>query len=837
MKAVRSLPLLPMSAGWLLGIVLAVWLRLSPTPPLLGAVLVLVAALLFRSEQQARFVLLLLGVLLLGAWRSALADFRNDPQAVAAFVGAGNLELRGSVTTAPTLQGRGLRFLVALESLSRDGGRDWWPVHGTIAVLTPGTLPDDPYGAAYGDRIELRGRLQPPGPHDPPDLQATMAFPRVFIQAEDGNPLLVALYHLRLKLAAGLALSLPQPEAALLVALFLGLHTPALRPLAPLFSVTGTAHLIVPSGFKVSVLAALVATLLRPLACEDPALWRLLPAERRRATRRLWLLGLVQCAVIAVYTVLSGAGPAALRAGLMAILVILAPRLGRSYHVYTALAASAVLLSLLDPSVLWESGFQLSFLGTLGILLLTPLLRRPLQSLERLPAGHQIAEALAVTLAAQVATLPIFALTFEQLSLVAPLANMLTVPLLEALMLLALLLSAAGLLSIPLGVICGWAAWFPLRYVIAVVTLCAHLPAAWVSTAGWPLSAPLAWGYYALLAPPLAWLLARYPPVNGRRHGAAWSPRALSRRTLHQLQMALALLLILTTGLLSLLARGDGTLSVTFLSLAPAPTLSGGAVLVRTAMGKTFLIDGGPDATLLSTALDGRLPFWQRRLDLLLLTSPLRIHLGGLQDATLRFLVGRALDAGMLHPSSAYALWRRNLVQRGISYRTIRQGMVVAPEADLRLDALWPPSPLHRSGDESRDNALVLRLVTPGVRLLLLGEAAQSPYALQGLLAASPGSERLQADIVEIALSADRKAPSALGNLLRALHPALLIVLIEQGGPSARTGTERVITSTSGPDPDSLQAGASQVCRLTSSEAVEIRSDREGWSLWPASAI
>jgi predicted membrane metal-binding protein len=95
---------------------------------------------------------------------------------------------------------------------------------------------------------------------------------------------------------------------------------------------------------------------------------------------------------------------------------------------YTAMGLAAIAMSLIDPFILWDTGFLLSFLGTLGIVLLTPFFQRLLAPIEHLPFGHFITEIIAVTLAAQVATLPIFAVTFETISFIAPIASMLTVP-------------------------------------------------------------------------------------------------------------------------------------------------------------------------------------------------------------------------------------------------------------------------------------------------------------------------------------------------------------------------------------------------------------------------
>ena len=117
---------------------------------------------------------------------------------------------------------------------------------------------------------------------------------------------------------------------------------------------------------------------------------------------------------------------------------------GRVYNIYTAMALAVLIMSIFDAFVLWNIGFQLSTIGTLGIVVLTPLFQRLFRPIDRLPFAHLITETVAVTLAAQIATLPIFAFTFNQISIIAAPANPLTVPLLSTLILLGLVLCATG---------------------------------------------------------------------------------------------------------------------------------------------------------------------------------------------------------------------------------------------------------------------------------------------------------------------------------------------------------------------------------------------------------
>src|SRR5260370_28690959 len=157
-----------------------------------------------------------------------------------------------------------------------------------------------------------------------------MTCPLLRVTGSGGNPILAALFHLRIALATIITQSLPQPLAALLIAILLSLHTPALTPLIPLFNETGTAHLIAPSGFKVTILAGLVVGGTRWLykrQKRDNQEKPLLPAQRREGYWRRWLATALVILCIGGYTFLNGGGPAAIRARIMCIRLFFAPRL------------------------------------------------------------------------------------------------------------------------------------------------------------------------------------------------------------------------------------------------------------------------------------------------------------------------------------------------------------------------------------------------------------------------------------------------------------------------------------------------------------------------------
>jgi competence protein ComEC len=178
------------------------------------------------------------------------------------------------------------------------------------------------------------------------------------------------------------------------------------------------------------------------------------------------------------------------RAALMAGLAMMARLLGRRGNALTSLAATGVIMTAVRPSLLAEIGFQLSFAATLGLVLYAePLEHAALAWFQ--PAGTRSApgivrEVILLTLAAQMATLPLTAYYFGRLPATALPANFLILPLQPALMILGSLTAVAGMAWAPAGNLLGWITYPLASYNLRVVEGFARLPLA--SLAVGPLS-------------------------------------------------------------------------------------------------------------------------------------------------------------------------------------------------------------------------------------------------------------------------------------------------------------------------------------------------------------
>jgi competence protein ComEC len=178
---------------------------------------------------------------------------------------------------------------------------------------------------------------------------------------------------------------------------------------------------------------------------------------------------------------------------------------------------------------------------------------------------------------------------------------------------------------------------------------------------------------------------------------------------------------LLVRGGLTVATRPDGRLHVMALDIG-----QGDAILAVSPEGRTLLVDGGPDPDLLLRRLGERLPFWQRRVDIMLLTHPHEDHVAGLVPVLERFDVRRVLDPGREYANPSYARFASLAAAEGPGvYQLARAGQqFLLGSAELRI--LYPSAadaaaPLPE--DHVNNASVVAVLRSAGFSALLEGDA------------------------------------------------------------------------------------------------------------------
>ncbi|MEK7847529.1 MAG: ComEC/Rec2 family competence protein, partial [Chloroflexota bacterium] len=372
-------------------------------------------------------------------------------------------------------------------------------------------------------------------------------------------------------------------------------------------------------------------------------------------------------------------------------LALLAGLVGRQFSAPVALGVAAAAMTGLEPQLLWDVSFQLSFLAMAGLLVFPSGFKNPVISL------------LAATLGATLATLGVVALNFHRLPLVAVPATLMALPALPGIMATSALTALGGLASPPLGQALGWLAWPWLSYLIWVVEGWSQLPA-------WELEAvneAAVWAYYGALG--LGLFLAQ-----GSRAGsdggwlaglAGWLPVPTPPRFRAVFWLLAPLIIIGGAWGATLLGQPTGRLRIAFLDVG-----QGDAILIQTPSGVKVLIDGGPNPQLLAQRLGEQLPFGERDIDLVIISHPQADHLAGLLGVVPRYSVGQVVEAAMA-ASPLYQEWQNLLAQGQIPQLRVQAGAVIDLGDGLRARVLHPQALLPTPAEgEVNEASVVLRL-------------------------------------------------------------------------------------------------------------------------------
>jgi competence protein ComEC len=699
-----SAALLPaVLAGVMVGIVARDAAMPGPVLLLVGVAMAGFAALL-RWRWALTCGLLLVGVGV-GGWRGATVALPSGAGSVAALVGEGSQTMQATAIDEP--RPRGERQQVVVDDVAVIGSNgEPQPAAGRILVWLPRGLE-----VGAGDRLRFESAFEEPQDFDGFGYRTYLARQGVAAIASTHQLSVIdhqlgampqALSATRGWLLAGLNSLVPEPEAALAAGILLGVRSGIDPTINDAFARAGLNHVVAISGWNIAIVAALVAAAARPLTR--------LPAGR-------WLAAFAAAAAVVGYVLLTGASPSVVRAALMAGALLLARLGGSRSHAISALMLAALVMVLVAPTVVWDVGFQLSGLATAGLIWFGPAFEA---RLARWPA--LIREPVALTMAAQVTTLPVVLLNFERLSLIAPLANVVVVPLVPLVMLASAMASLVGGTQAFLPVVgdllawaAGGSAWLYVRLMVLAGQLAAAVPMASLD-----LAAP-AW-LAAVWYPGLFLALRRIAaePTEKQVPDQALVAGGFVTRIARPVPLAVATLA--TIAVLTFVTQPDGRLHLVVLDIG-----QGDAILIVAPRGETVLIDGGPDPDLTMRRLGERLPFWQRRLDALVLTHPHEDHVAGLVLALERFEVGTVLEPGREYENPTYPRFVA-LAQRepNVTFRLGRGGDVLPLGPGARLTVLYPTdgdaaAPLP-DGDIN-NGSVVMLLESGGFRALLTGDA------------------------------------------------------------------------------------------------------------------
>lgn len=688
-----------LTLAWLAGIVLGNALRPPWQALLLLGLAAVVVGIGWRDNPRVRFPAILLLLVALGAGRLLLSLPRLPPDALARYNDVGPVLIEGTVAAAPDERDTHTRLRLRAERLILPDGQQV-SVQGLALVR----LPRYPT-FSYGDRIQVTGLLETPPEFADFSYRQYLARQNIFsyvrraqaiwVGRETVNPAQAALLAFRRRAQATISRILHEPAASLLTGILLGVEGGIPADLNDAFAATSTTHIVAISGFNIAIISGIFYGLFRRLLGPRRAVWPSIGG-------------------VVLYTLLVGAGASVVRAAIMGILYLLGRHLGRPTYVPASLAAAAFGMTLINPLVLWDVGFQLSFAATLGLVLYADRFQRgAVRLLSHVVSEERarqsmgfLSDALLVTLAAQVATLPLTLYYFRRFSVVSLLTNFLVLPAQPGVMVWGGLATLTGLLWLPLGRCLGWVAWLFLTWTIEVVRWTARIPYAWVDVGR--MTAGGTWALYGLIGALTAWA----DPQMRARIRAFWA--GLTARLSDRLLLSAAALVLLLA-VAARLSLPDSRLHVIFLDVE-----WGDAVFIRTPSGREILVGGAPGTAGLLSALGRRMPFWDHNLDAVVLPRPDEDVLPGLiavlERYPVRHVIARADDC----PGALCERWREVVAGGAREVWRVERGLQMELDEGLLLTVL------HPGPGDSEGDSVVVRLDYGSVCFLLLGDAREA---------------------------------------------------------------------------------------------------------------
>ena len=711
--------LIYLSSAWVAGIYLGSKIALPLSIICLGFLPLCLIPFLSRYRK-----LLLLAGLCLFALLGGSLHFQSslpvvDEHHLQFYNDQGVVEIEGMVSTAPETRDRTSVFQLSASQLKIDGAKK--EISGKAVIRVPRY-----HDYHYGDILKVTGKLETPQQFDGFDYKGYLArqgiysiinYPRIeILDTGKGSKPLAWIYSLRNRLSQSLSLALPKPQGSLAQGIFLGLRGDIPHSLREAFSKTGTAHLLAISGLHLSIIIGILLS---------AGIWLF----GRRYSTYIWL------ALVAIwlYALVTGMRPPIIRGAIMGTMFLIGEHLGRQRSALTVLAFAAAVMVGTEPQILWTTSFQLSFLAMAGLIFLFPHFRAWGRKGVAATTGTEgtaaslsnvAVDSFAATLAAILATWPVIVYNFGIVSFVGLPATFFALLALPGIVITAALVSMAGLFAPLLAQILGWVAWLFLSYLILVVQVFDALPFSSAELGSihiWQI-----WCYYALLAAAMAIInyrrqLANFlSPIASEMHQLASKASGLVSKLPKKWTISPLLIAAILVWATILNMPGD-RLHISILDVG-----QGDAILIQTPNRQDILIDGGPSPQAIGLELGKKLPFWDRTIDLVVLTQPQADHVTGLIEVLQNYKVEQVIEPGIAYSSAIYQQWLDLVKDKEIEYKIAHAGQEIDLGDGIKIEVLHPPSPLLQgTSDDVDNNGVVLRLSWNKVSFLLTADIDQ----------------------------------------------------------------------------------------------------------------
>jgi competence protein ComEC len=697
----QSRPALRLVILFAAGIILAAWISLSPICLfILTVILVIISAILLWidrwkiiAEISLQCAVILLGIFLQTLQRSNFSSRELDPR-----INDEPMILFGAIDSEPAQQERRMSCVVRADSIIRQGKieRDSRRVMIMLRFEKKDRYKEE---IEFGKKIEMHGTLEPfpfqrnPGEFDYGkylalnDIQGIVTvkgLDNVQVGKEvDGNSFQVWTYSVQKALYHVIDRLHSPRHASFLKGIIFGYRADIPADVKQSFMDTGTIHILAVSGSNVAFVAFIFFSIL--------GFFRL----PRKAVGGVAILGLI------AYMLLTGSSASVVRATIMAIVLLCGTLFERKADIYNSISVAALILLFWNTNTLFDVGFQLSFAAVISIVYFYPRLESLIKKIpdrfEEIKAVDAVLKLFAVSLAAQLGTVPFTAYYFGRVSIISLVANIPVVPISG----LNTFIGAAEIMFYPISpwiarlyaVVNNFLVWFLLGF----VKQAASVPFAYLEA--WHFSAVFVIGYYILV---IGIFNLNLPRVR------AW-----------------LLIIVLTLSNYVLYSN------IWFLTHPKCITTvidvgQGDAILIEFPNGKRILIDAGPLSQKFDAGERTVVPFLKRngisKLDYFLITHSHSDHIGGAGSVLKLLRVDTFMMASLATGNHQVKEVLEIAEARHSGIKIVRAGNQIQIDSNTRVYVLYPDSN-HIAEKNLNNSSVVLKIVYGNSSIMLVGDA------------------------------------------------------------------------------------------------------------------
>ena len=684
------------------------------------------------------------------------------------------VQLTGRIVDEPeALGGKRRRMTVEAERVA------WGDAEAVVCGKVRITVKEGGGGLDFGDRIQVKGRLRRPSPARNPgalDYRTYLRRRGIFgllsvyrardIRRLDKNRrsgfMARVILPIRASIRRTVDRNLSGAPAGLLKGLLLGEKRALPEDVRKAFATVGISHVLAVSGLHVGLIAGVLFFA-----------FRLLSVPRVGAT-------IATLSMLFLYVFVVDLRPSAVRAVIMTAVLLIGFVIERDVDLLNSLGVAGLTILAVWPQSLFDIGFQLSFGATCSIALFYRPIVRMAGRIKRTPIRYAVG-LLAVSVAAQIGTAPLILRYFHRLSLIAPLANLVVVPVVGGIVALGLLSSFFGFRLIPVAT-----AWNAVNY--ALLTGLIHV---------------VRW----LAAIPYASVSVRPPSVLffGIYFGGVALLFLSIRRSWARKGLLFAALLVANLYVWKGLIYRERDLEITFLDVG-----QGDAIFLQFPNGQTMLVDGGPRTHFFDAGTWIVLPFLRYKgvhtIDVLVPTHSDNDHIGGLISVAEHMRVKHVLTTGQEAENWTDDRFWELMEEHGVTRHVVSAGdsllglggvgmVVLHPTPAFVSNAEPPPSGMNNT-------SIVLRVTYGGASVLLTGDAEIEAEA--SLLW---WCKRLNAVVLKVGHHGARTSSGE--RFVEAVHPQIAVISVGERNPFGH------------PSPEVLE-------RLQQVGACIYRTDRQG---------